>query len=71
MHYMRSFVGWIVMPLLRGTVFLRPVASIELRVLILRQDIGPCGSAYTYNAPSYCVHAPLVPSTLQALHSRA
>lgn len=67
---MRSSVGLIVMPLLHGAIF-PPVASIDLEYSFSEQDIEPGSSACTDNAPSYCVHAPLVTSTLQALHTRA
>ena len=67
---MRSSVGWIVMLLLHGAIF-PPVALIDFEFLFLEQDIEPGSSAYTDNTSSYCVHAPLVTSTLQALHTRA
>ena len=51
------------MPLLHGAIF-PPVASIDLEYLFSEQDIEPGSSAYTNNAPSHCVHAPLVTSTL-------
>ena len=35
------------------------------------QNIGLGGGAYTDNASTYCVHASLATSTLQALHTRA
>jgi len=67
---MRSSVGWTVMPLLHGVIF-PPVASIDLEFSFPEQDIESGSSAYTDNASSYCVYAPLVTSTLQALHTRA
>ena len=70
MHYMRSSVGWIVMPLLHGVFFVLSL-RLNFEYSFSGQDIGPGGSACTDNAPSYCVYAPLVASTLQALHSRA
>ena len=63
MRYIRSSVGWIVMPSLHGAIF-PPVVSNDLWYSFLEQDIGPGSSAYTDDAPSYCVHALLVTSTL-------
>jgi hypothetical protein len=60
---MRSSVGWIVMPSLHGAIF-PLVTSIDLEHSFSEQDIEPGSSAYADNAPSYCVHAPLVTSTL-------
>ena len=58
------------MQLLHGEIF-PPIASIDLEYSFSEQDIEPGSSAYTDDAPSYCVYAPLVTSTLQALHTRA
>ena len=51
------------MPLLHGAIF-PLVTSIDLEYSFSEQDIEPGSSAYADNAPSYCVHAPLVTSTL-------
>jgi hypothetical protein len=37
----------------------------------LEQNTGVGGGAYTDIAPTYCVHAPPAPFTLQAVHTRA
>jgi hypothetical protein len=42
---------------------LSPVTSIDLECSFLEQDIELGSSAYTDDASSYCVHAPLVAST--------
>ena len=68
MHCMRSSVGRIVIPSRHGATS-RPLMVDSAH--LLEQNIGPGVGAYTDNASSYCVHASLVASTLQALHSRA
>ena len=51
------------MPSLHGGTF-PPVVSADLEYSFSEQDIEPGSSAYTDNAPSYCVYAPLVTFTL-------